>query len=584
MKHVPPPSKPKFRRERRSLAYDPQVIAWVRRLTGDPDARPTDLDAEQLAFVYREVTVRRRGGALPTALERAFEQAMIDTTPLLSAPEPEKGVSELDEFRGLLKAAELQRFWADWQPPRSPTARGPRPDYAAAKAVLMLMGMTGKSAHLDDNVETLRTNADVRVAFETLERIAAGRARHVLEGMEPLPAKPLAVPGYRQISRHLPIIAQAGKRAAQRARIAMLQELQDLIPEVQIGKYALIDGTDSPAWVAQKPKSSDPSEEMRRRGKSGTAGARTYIRERGGTKRAPEPGDSARHALVVGKFWRGHYEVILLDLLTGLVLGRQLIPADQDEAAAIVFILSDFYRLWREVAEENGRENTEPQIEVIAGDSAWDEHPWCRLLTVGYGIDHAFRLHNSSYRLLNAKESQSGSIKAITADGRLICTHCNEPMHHAGYDPVKRSGLQPGQETKEGLHRVRATCANRMCAQHTSKPGLRMKSDWRKLSGLPHFPDGREKLYALRMALDARLGAVESYHNRIKAGRKLSTKGADRCRLASTEVIDLLHELAALSYTAQVLQDQREQRGIKLRPITPAGEPDSSETAAAEAA
>jgi hypothetical protein len=155
-----------------------------------------------------------------------------------------------------------------------------------------------------------------------------------------------------------------------------------------------------------------------------------------------------------------------------------------------------------------------------------------------------FRLHDPRTTVV-AERKRGGGIYAIKADGRLICEPHGKPMRYATAVVADRSGLCPGQPSRESDFRVRGNCAH-----GCGKPGLGMKHDWSKLTFYPHHPDGHPKRYAHRKAMLARISQVESFFHHVKGGLKLANSGAARTRVIDKDTVEALLSLAALSTTA----------------------------------
>src|SRR4051812_13145749 len=74
-----------------------------------------------------------------------------------------------------------------------------------------------------------------------------------------------------------------------------------------------------------------------------------------------------------GKVVRGLYHVVLVEQATGLVVVHTTFDAAHDEAPAIIDLFSRLFALWPELHDDG-------IAEAVAGDSAWDEDEWCRML------------------------------------------------------------------------------------------------------------------------------------------------------------------------------------------------------------
>jgi hypothetical protein len=540
-----PAPKPLKYGPRAALAHDPQVKKWVARMLKDPEARPNELSEEQLVYVYTEV-LKRRGEEFD---QTAFQAAMAETCPVIAAPKLTDARADL----GLMMVA---------------------------------MAMSGTSEHADDiHTHLARTNwlADL---FEELEadRLSRTQSQNAADAddgevaasgndsdAEPAVAAAEAGPafspgGYSTAMRLIGRLAPSGAQLAMAANVALLRSLRELLPHAGIGKRLLIDGSMVPAWCQQKGAGDDTEREQRLRRHTPEAGFRAYVQS-GSEKRPIKPGDKLASGLRAGrgKAWRGYTLIVIADQATGLPLVWTLQDASLDEAQAIVPLLSDLHRLWPDI-----------DAELIAGDSAWDEDAWCRVCEVDYGIHPVFRLHGKKVtKAVQDGESRDGSVNAYTHDGRLICAQHGMVMAYAGADVPSRNGLRPGESSDERKFRVRGLCDHDGPGVPPSKPGLRMKTDWSKLTFYPHHANGNPRRHAQRQAVLARLNQVEGLFNRLKAGRKLATPGAARTRIRDKGSVEALISLAMLSFTALTVVDQRQQHG--QRPVGPTPVPDPPE-------
>ncbi len=527
MKTRPTPNPINYRRPLPAgLKTDPQVMKWSKRLAGDQDARPWDLNEEQLAYVIAEV-LRRRTDISTTEVDQ-YLKAMAETCPVVAAPELER--DKLAEDLGLLFAQpEMAEFYASWDGQRGPS--GPAPNFATSKALMTVVGVSGISAHADDCYAELAGGEQALWSlFSALET-------------EP----PLRPSGYRHACKQMPKLA-GGIGDAIATNVKMVRALAELHPGRGIGERLLIDGMPLPAWCKQVGLGKTERQEAWRRRNTPEAGARAIKYDKSG-KTDVEHSDSAKRVLSTGgKFWRGYWLVVIADQATGLPLVWTIHDAKQNENTAIVPLLSDLYRLWPECPAK-----------VIAGDSAWDQDAWCRLCEVDYGIHPIFRLHQESKPQDVEGFSRDGSVTAYTKTGQLICAEHRELLEYAGAEAPVRDGLRPGQTAPEGEFRVRGECT-----EGCGKLALRMKTDWSKLTFYPHFRVGRasETKHAYRRAMLVRLNGIEGIFERLQIGRKLGTEGADRTRIRNKGAHEMIISLGLLSMTAATLADQRRQRGI----------------------
>jgi hypothetical protein len=553
VKHREPPSRIHAGRLPRRLQYDPQVRKWCKRLQGDPDAKPTDVSDEQLAFLTCEM-LKRRGEEFDATL---YEQAVADLTPVVSAPLIE---DPLGDLRHVFAQRAMQNMWRECAIRGG--KRGPTPNWPGALAVLCLLAMTGRSTHINDSHDDLSQRPELQKLFARVHHAAMSEPaheEHATAGASgsagvAVDVVDFSAPGYSSALRIADQLAPKVSEAAMKANIEMAKELRKLIP--QTGKRLMIDGASIPAWVVQASAGTSPNSEAREerfRKQAPDAGFRAYYRSKEG-KRPIKPGDKLKNGLYNGrgKAWRGYSLVVISCQATGIPLVWTVIPANEDEAAAIVPLLSRLYELWPDI-----------DAEVIGGDSAWDEDPWTRLCEVDYGLHPIFRLHDPRGRGLEAGESREGSVGSIDGAGRLLCAKHQKPLEFVGFDSPRRDDLRPGQSSSEGAFRIRAVC--RHAPHPCGNVGLRALCDWSSLTYFPHYRTGSPQRHAYRLAYLTRLNGIEQLNNRYKAGLKLGTSGPDRNRIRDLRRHEAVISLGLTSLTAYMLTDQNIQAGNEQR-------------------
>lgn len=536
MKRREPPAKATHRAHPK-LKHDPQVIKWTQRLLADPKARPSDLSEDQLAFVYEEV-MRERGEEFS---QIAFEDAMDATRPTLAAPDWTDNAEDLGH---IFSQPEMRDFWRDWDGDQK--LGGSDIDYAPAKLVMAALGMTGTTPHLDTMLDLLGRDQQTRAVFDALE----GRT---------LDLKP-----YSTTDRHFGRIAKDCVIKAQAANIELIKALRALYPNHGYGEGLIIDSPDVPAWVRQHGSNSPEQEEFIRR-RTPEAGFRRYEHTANGKRNIKKGEKIVAGSRKLPKEWRGYYFTVIADQKSGLPLVWILYDAATDEAPKIVPLLSRLYRLWPDCPAK-----------MIAGDSAWDEKEWCRLCEVDYGIAPIFRIHKSEpdkpWIPLKNGDSRDGSVIAITREGQLVCAAHKKPLDYDSFDAPGRGSLYPGKTNEESLFRLRGKCTHSAPgAPPCGRIGLRAKINWHRLTRYPHHAHGDPRRYAFRQAMLIRLNGAESLFNRLKAGKLLGTKGADRTRFTDINVVEALLSLACLSFTALSLACEREQLGVAPQHVLQAG-------------
>lgn len=568
MKHRPAPAQPNFDRSLHTHPdFQRQFKRWAQRLTENPEVRPEDLPAGLYDFVSSQLVLQRGG----RAAQSHYERERVAMTPVLSVPENDDPLGDLHLMFAL---PEMQDFWRDWTPQLSGSAgqrRGPKANWASAKATLAVTAMTGVSSHLRDGHQILAgrsPNRDLLVMFESLERLAQQRAEPSLPGIGAAPVE-MKMASEQTVTRLVARMAAHTIAVASRTRLRLLLSLQELHPRV--GERWLIDSTDVPAWTRQVGASggAGTDADIKLRGRCPQAGHRIYKRQSGGPggKTDVQPGDYARPLLTqrIVKAWRGYYLTALMDQATGLFGPLTVYDASVNEDSGIVPLLSLLYRQAGELYDE-GLISRELKVKELVGDSAWDYDPWCKLCLVEYGIDPIFRLHNPKGRLLDPGESRDQSIKGITGTGQMVCQAHGKPLDHGTLERPSRNGLLPGQATDERKFRVRAG-AQSPCG--CGRLSLGSRSDWSALVLHPHHPLGRPDLYGHRKAALDTLQQIESGFNSLKTGRKVANGGEERTRLLDMLSVHALIELAALSQVALAVVDQRQIHGAPLSLAVP---------------
>lgn len=552
------------------LANDRQVRVWASRMLSGVDVDPDKPEhREALEWAIREVSMRRNAFGTTDAvtlqqkIEASFLKHLERYKPVCVAPELD---DELEDLRLVLTHPRLQQLWCEWaDPPSKPS--GPPGAYASAKATLLVFGWTA-IGNLEDAWNLLRHRPNLLVLFESLERLRQGRAASALPGLGVDPA-PLEMMSYPTVARQLPLVAQTLPLIAQ-CRVDLLRELADHFPSAPIGEVLSIDGTDHPHWIPQRGYKEDDPREQALRERDPQARFRAW------GESGKDPGGKAElsaddKVTVKGfkKKWRGTYELPLCELVTGLPVVRH--AQTDNEFLSLVPLMSDLYRVWPTVP-----------LGIVAGDSGFDIAVCSRLLVVSYGVQGCFAPHDLRGDQQFAEGvSKTGSVWGVDEVGRLYCGICRKPMElkeqvlhkrrwfvdgRVQADPKTGEllNLFPGVENEPDKHRVRAECP-----EH-GRPSIAMSANWKLLGGLPHYPEGRPDLYGKRLAIMARRSMSETYNSRLKTARRLCTSGPDRVRIKDPRSLNALLEIAALSFVAQQVYDERCRRGIAGRLGVPA--------------
>lgn len=530
MKRIQPPKATSYDLMSR-LKKDPQVVKWVKRLLGDPEALPTDLDEDRYALVVQEVLKQRGEDFAPTP----FKEAMIETRPIISAPD---WTDDVEDLTHIFEQPEMKKFWREWKGPKK--AKGPSPDYAGAKTALTAFAMSNNGTHIEPFLQRFARDQQVIDVFAAVE------------------GRPITLPPYSTLCRHIEKLGPSCTMAAIETNIEIAKAMRALYPKKKVGKRLLIDCSSVAGWCRQHGTNSPEREaEVTARTPHAKFRRYTYAKKQGKSKVA----DGTQITTGAGKLpkeWRGYYLGVIVDQATGLPLVWMLFSAGIDEATAIVPLLSLLHRLWPDIDAES-----------ITGDCAWDEKEWHRLCEVDYGIAPIFRqkpTEAAKHDLpLEAKESQNGSVRAITREGQLICETHRKKLPYATFERPSRAGLNPGQSSDERLFRVRAECkhSTKENPHPCGKIGLRAMVSWHRLTRIPHHAGGSPRMNMTRVVMLARLNGVEQLFNRLKGGKLIATDGADRTRVLEMESVEAIISLACLSMTALSLACERLHLGVK---------------------
>ena len=547
------PNPAEYQFERRVLGNDPQVRVWLQRLAGSRGVK--SLPRRDIQFVLSEVVKRRQHDFRPDLVLDALKR----TCPVLSYPEMTDVVEDLGH---MFSQPEMVRFWARAQGTKN--KKGPTPCFGWTKALMAILAMTGKTTHGTDAHDLLCNMPGLRRVFARADADGAALAEKERWDAAVHVESWQAVPDYTSLMRNIDRLTSTIRSEGIVANIAMLKALKRRYPEV--GRRLLIDGTDVPAWVPQQwaERDSDRDKFLRRRVPE--AGFRAYTHGPKQGKQAlkgDEAGAQGRNLHVI-KNWRGFYLVTLIDQATGLPVVWTMFDAAHDEAPSIIPLLSELFQQWPEL-----------DTEIIAGDSGWDEDPWCELAERHYGIHPIFRRHNGSAETRFAEKHKKlveGKFISLGGDGRPRCIH-NQLLDYETAELPRRDGLRPGKpHPNEKAFRVRFRCEHGNTP--LGRPGLPMCVDWSRLTYYPHHSHGHPERYAMRVAMLRRLNQIESWHNHLEAGLRIATEGADRSRLGALAKQEALLTLAALTTTSLALADQRLNHGLDMpalppRPSTP---------------
>lgn len=478
-------------------------------------------------------------------VQRHYIAAMDDTRQVLRRPKITD--LEFDVFAALDQPEILEAF-AKWEYPRG--ARGFAANSSCSKALMSLMAL-GYDQYVSKARLKFVAASGLQRVFAAIEERAAAIADR-----DPQPCRQRE---YTVCLDQIDALSSTGfGRTLMEANIEVLKGLHNLHPDGEIGVYALIDGTDHPAWVKQVGTGDTAEEEAEIRKRTPKAGA-LFIPGDNETEIVDEDGNRITISGSGGKFWRGYYLVTLICVKTGLPIVWTLrdanpevdSPQETREADAIRDLLELLYELWPDCP-----------LKFIVGDKAWDFQEYYRFCLTQYGV-HLVAIQRDDNAGLARPIDQVDhkNIVEYNGKGEVYCRHHHDKdkygaMALVGYEFAGRDGLEPGETSDLSKFRVRYRCEH--CARTYSLPmrGAGKNHDWNIFSFLPHSPL-HPRRHALRRALESRRNTVESGFASLKAVCRLALQGPSRSRLTE---FDTTATLIALSFTlrnAQVLAAER---------------------------
>jgi hypothetical protein len=564
MRSRPDPNPDGYKALRKQLLQTTKVQRALKALKEDPDSLDlSSLKATELLVVTAEVD-RARFGSVG---EGDYERAWRETMPVAAAPKRDHPIRDLLEHS--LGQPEMQEAWRTWTGPRG--KRGPEPNYAHAKAMMLFCAGAGLTQHVLALDSLFKVTSGLPEFFGAYDAQAHAGEQPPLPGMtEHLDVPPIPMYSYPQLRVHMPRLAEPGIAAAWTANIKMLQALRDYFPLV--GRAAFIDGTAYPSWSRQIWGGERGSALDRRlRGRDDDAGFRAYAH--GPVGKVDVDLDAGTFKLFrTGKVkaWRGYYWIVLVDQATGLPLIAVMQDAAINEYLATERLLDRLYERWPDIG-----------LERLIADAGWDNGPQAKLILTKYGAQPIFRAGN---QIGDRAITTEGKSLAITARGEVLCPH--GACHHVGMPAVPREGLSPGEAAPDGQFRVRVICplekerlqAERagdirrtrdLATRSCGKLSVRSEHHWARLGHYPHHGLGRPDLYAQRQVDIVRLTQIESFINRIKS-LGLANPGAARARMALLVEHEAFMSLGSATLTALTLADQRRRRGITFH-VEPGG-------------
>jgi hypothetical protein len=542
MKVLDAPKRPDYQRD--EFARNSRIQDAIRRCAEAKRAGLKWPELERAGFTAaQQQYIRHMAGAdlTPPELQLHYMKTIDATAQLLR--QPMRTDIEFDTHAAL-DQPEMKEALAKWEYPRR--APGPAANPACAKA-LMINVANGIASHIRTARQIFQTQAGLQQVFAHHEReqaAVAGREAH-----------PCTIRDYTSCLDHIEELSSTEfHRELLKANIEMLKSLRRMFPDGRVCELAAIDGTDVAAWCAQVGTRNFDEEQIIRL-LTPRAGARSI---RGGNEAVRDDEGQLVEVKGKGKFWRGYYLVVLVDVKTGLPIVWTLRDADWREADALKELLFLLYELWPDCP-----------LEVVIGDKAWDFSNYARMCALNYGI-HLVAIQKDS----NAEKERLVDHKHISGYSGQGVVHCRKhakPMTFVGTEGAgrdKRAGLEPGDDAVESRFNVRYRCDD--CGSVRSIPmrGLpsenAVSEDWNTFTYYPHSTvgtAGMQKRFAERRALEARRNIAEATFSSLKTICQLALQGPRRTRLTN---FDTVHTLIALSFTtrnALALAGERIRRG-----------------------
>jgi hypothetical protein len=502
---------------------------------------------------YKHTKVR---GGFP---EHLFIQEMDKTTPVVAKA---RFLDNLIDLWRLLAQPEFLRLWGGWNSRTG--SRGRDPGYFA-KALLVIMAVIGKSAHFDDNVKELKAGeyGKYRVVFNWIEENAAA-----LVGRRP---QRFGAKCYERALTQVALLVDLGRNAGALTTDGMIFVNVGLLKTLSLDHPSVcrllgIDGMLVKAWVKQVGTQKTHEKEMRLRRRAVNA---TGIKI-----------DGKKGAF--GRFVRGYWLFVLVDLATNLPVVWGLFPATKGRPAedgevppearierrALRYLLNALFEVW----------GPDCPTEAIVGDRAWDIEEAVKDCAVRFGIHLIVDRDDPSWErkptLLNVADYPT--IDRFDGRGVAYCRHhpktpmIRESSRFVGRDQRDKRGLEPGVAVSDKAFTLRLTCpiGGPDCGQLVDLP---MKLDWTALAYHPHTMEGgRERLYAFRLAMYARRNSCEALFGALKLGQSLGLDGADRTHTDNEPTVETLLSLALLFRTGLVVAAERIKSGVMAADPPPA--------------
>lgn len=467
--------------------------------------------------------------------EAYFVEAMAATTPVLARPRVEDPA--LDLWRVLAQPEICEELWPAWNSKTG--ARGPDPGYMT-KAVLVMTAALGKSAHFDDNYNSLAGVEGIcyRAIFDWLEQTGAAAT-----GRRPQPFGEKAYSNLcLQINKVTDPDLNPGALTTERCHTInreLWRSLQRQFPG--FGKWLGIDTMLTKAWVKQS-------------GLTPADLARIALKAPNATLRSIDE-----------RSVNGYGLCVLSDLATGVPVAWRLLPAGAgyNDHHALLLLLDDLFAV-----------DPDFPVELIVADKAWNSWECVRDCAVRYGVHLLSGLDEPTQRrkIRTLGPRYSDALAGFDGFGNVYCKQHGTVMKRSSsefFGRAKRdaAGLKPGDEAPQidsnFRHRLKCEHGGGAC---DAKPTLPMSLDWNGFSAYPHTIDaGREgpraRAQAFRLAMYARRNSCEAIFGALKLGHKLGLESADRTHTANENTVETLLSLALLMRTALVTANERILRG-----------------------
>ena len=421
---------------------------------------------------WQQIRFRVERLKYPKFLARYLDEAFMAMKPKILTPRV------LDDTAAIVEAwsqPEGQAVWQKWWDDRLLDRH--RPAYEASKGALLSAAWFG-SGEFKHGHSTMMHNVTIKALFQ---RLAGSTDRY-----QARPERaPLMLSCYEGTTTMIGRISSAFPPVAMEACVGIVRALQIMYPKLGIGEFGAVDGTPVCAWTKQDHAVVDgvvdnAREDFLRR-RMPNAAYRAYIRTINGKKNVK--GQSVKNA------WRGFLFILIVDVVTGLPLVGQFVPATTNETHVLRDLLDTLYKYW-----------PDSPMKALVADKLWDTKAAHLTCERHYGI-HLVAIRQPRGAKAKPKRFVEGShklIKKVDGLGQATCRKHGNKLDLGEVSVPSREGLLPGEadDKADALFRYRYVgCCG--------KPSVRMDLNPAAMPYYPHHPNGRPRRYAERRALEA---------------------------------------------------------------------------------